>query len=295
MSQYYAKLHVRVKSPDLWRKLFSLDLSEYYIDAMGQDIFDVSGNSFVIDDEWSLDEDGLESLVDAISSRLKKKCIVIGECQNINVDPYTYLVYYLGSDVEARGFDIYDDPPYDGIEGDENDEEDAFWDNDKMVTMMDSADINKIVNWLNYYSLYGPGFSKDELEYIKDFGIIAVESENGVEFEENTPNYELPSSIALTGTQYEGRIDRIEKIKVGDSVTLVREPDNEYDFNAIDVRNSAGSLGHLSADACEIISPLLDKDKITYTAKIDSVTPLSKRSKRCKTALVSIHVETKIK
>lgn len=103
-------------------------------------------------------------------------------------------------------------------------------------------------------------------------------------------NLDLDYSISLSGTQYEGRIERIEKVKVGDLVELVREPDNIYDKNAIDVRNEEGSLGHLAADASSVLAPYLD-DRITYIASVSEVTPLSKRSSRCKNALISIHID----
>ena len=104
-------------------------------------------------------------------------------------------------------------------------------------------------------------------------------------------NLDLDYSISLSGTQYEGRNERIEKVKVGDPVELVREPDNIYDKNAIDVRNEEGSLGHLAADASSVLAPYLDDDRITYEAVVSEVTPLSKRSSRCKNALISIHID----
>lgn len=107
----------------------------------------------------------------------------------------------------------------------------------------------------------------------------------------NYGNLDLDYSISLSGTQYEGRIERIEKVKVGDLVELVREPDNIYDKNAIDVRNEEGSLGHLAADASSVLAPYLDDDRITYIASVSEVTPLSKRSSRCKNALISIHID----
>lgn len=104
-------------------------------------------------------------------------------------------------------------------------------------------------------------------------------------------NLDLDYSISLSGTQYEGRNERIEKVKVGDPVELVREPDNIYDKNAINVRNAEGSLGHLAADASSVLAPYLDDDSITYEAVVSEVTPLSKRSSRCKNALISIHID----
>jgi hypothetical protein len=268
-----------------------MNLKNYYICGTGEEIFNVKNNSVVFDDEWSLDEEGMESLVDEISSRLQNECIVIGECHNINVDPYTYLVYYLGGEVVAHEYSFLDDEEYWGDESDDEWDEEYYLGEGKMWGMIENAPIYDLPKCLTYYSLYGPGFSEEEQKYIQGFGIFASKSDDGIVFENNIPNFGLPNSIELAGTQYEGRIGRIEKVSVGDTVSLVREPNNKYDANAIDVQNAEGSLGHLSADACAILAPLLDNDGITYTAKIDSVTPLSKRSNRCKNALISIHID----
>lgn len=95
----------------------------------------------------------------------------------------------------------------------------------------------------------------------------------------------------LSGTQYEGRSERIEAVRVGDLVSLVREPDNIYDPQAIDVRSADGSLGHIPADvACEL-APLIDKELYDCTAVVSSVTRRSERSGRARKALISVKVE----
>ncbi len=103
-------------------------------------------------------------------------------------------------------------------------------------------------------------------------------------------NSKFQDEISVSGTQYEGRIERIERVQQGDVVMLVREPNNDKDSNAIDVRNSEGSLGHLDAKVCKELAPILDSGCVNCVATVSSVTPLSKRSKRCKNALLSICV-----
>jgi hypothetical protein len=367
MSQYYAQLCIQVKSPESWKKLYDLNLSQYYIDADPKEFFDSSDLCCSISEEWSLDEQDLEFLVMDISMRLQKECIVIGECTNINVDTYTHIDYYLGNEVIDEDYSSLDDTELFGQEDDEDSSDEMLEGKGKMWGMFHNADINDIADCLTYYSLYGPGFSDEELEYIKEFGIVEVKCDQGIKFVENPsdislsesssksgiqckdripkiekenvdnvvtqvskqentysrndinvdnsdsflkyinseeqgieaienlPNFGLPDSISLSGTRYEGRIERIEKVNVGDEVMLVREPENEYDRYAINVYNSEGSLGHVNASVCYFLASLLDKNKIVYTAKIDSVTPLSKRSKHCKNALISIHIEAKKK
>ena len=84
------------------------------------------------------------------------------------------------------------------------------------------------------------------------------------------------------------RNERIEKVRVGDPVELVREPDNQYDFNAILVRNSDGSLGYISAEDNSFIAPLLDSGEFTCEAEVTTVIPLSKRSEKCRASILKI-------
>lgn len=99
---------------------------------------------------------------------------------------------------------------------------------------------------------------------------------------------EIGKTFELVGTEFEGRNERIEKVNVGDKVKLIREPLNQYDKNAIDVRNEEGSLGHIPAYISKKLARLIDNNQLAKTAVIESVTPLSKRSKNCKKALISI-------
>ena len=66
-------------------------------------------------------------------------------------------------------------------------------------------------------------------------------------------------TMDLAGTTQEGRPDRIEQLKIGDEVRFVREPDNPYDTNAIDVRSEQGSLGHVHGEIAKFLSPLMDQ------------------------------------
>lgn len=99
-----------------------------------------------------------------------------------------------------------------------------------------------------------------------------------------------------------GRSERIESIKVGDIVQLVKvQTDNKYiggyyaeGLNCyIDVRNTDGSLGILPIQLTWILRNYIDYDDVEIVATIADVQPLSQRSETEK-ALVSIHIETKV-
>lgn len=96
--------------------------------------------------------------------------------------------------------------------------------------------------------------------------------------------------VQLVGTQFEGRAERIEHVHKGDTVMLVREPENPYDTNAIDVRSPEGSLGHIEAALTARYACLLDSGSMRCEGRIAEVTPLSMRSAKCKKALVTIRV-----
>ena len=96
--------------------------------------------------------------------------------------------------------------------------------------------------------------------------------------------------INVAGTAYEGRSDRIESVMVGDRLKLVHESDNEFDQNAIDVRNKEGSLGHLPDIIAQDVAPLLDSG-VSCDAIVTKVVPLSARSARAKKAILKIRLE----
>ena len=96
--------------------------------------------------------------------------------------------------------------------------------------------------------------------------------------------------MEVQGTAYEGRSDRIEYLKVGDAVQLVREPANAYNTLNISVRNKNGeSLGNLEKEFCDAFAPLIDEGILKFReASVLSVEPLSKRGPRAKKAYLHI-------
>lgn len=99
--------------------------------------------------------------------------------------------------------------------------------------------------------------------------------------------------VEVQGTQFEGRNERIEDISINDEVNIKREPNNKYNNLNLAVLNNAGdSLGNLSADICNTLSPLIDSKIIVIdSAKVAYVEPLSKRSARCKKSLLTIKMQ----
>ena len=105
----------------------------------------------------------------------------------------------------------------------------------------------------------------------------------------------FPTSIAIEGTHVLGRAARIEDIRVGDPLVLAADWQSPYfDPVCIEVFNSSGeTLGNLNEQfsPCNAGSRELACLLPYITATVDSVTPLSKRRKGSKYALMDIHLE----
>lgn len=93
-------------------------------------------------------------------------------------------------------------------------------------------------------------------------------------YDENTNTITLRTEAK--GLRYEERTPRLDYLSVGDPVQLEREPTNSFNANNIMILSDSGeSLGNLSADLCNVISPLLDlgyltihDEHITYIERI---------------------------
>lgn len=103
--------------------------------------------------------------------------------------------------------------------------------------------------------------------------------------------------VQVQGTMYEGRSPRIEFVTKGDSLKLQRETDYTYNVGNISVQNKKGeSLGNLSVELCNVLSPLLDCEEATLNdIKADYVKPLSKCSSQDKKARLYVSFNVKLK
>lgn len=103
---------------------------------------------------------------------------------------------------------------------------------------------------------------------------------------------DFPCSKPISGTHHLGRAGRIEHVRVGDSLILAADWNCEFfDPAGIEVFNEQGeTLGYLEGvigptrGALALILPHI-------TATVESVTPLSKRRKGSKYALMDVHME----
>ena len=75
---------------------------------------------------------------------------------------------------------------------------------------------------------------------------------------EDTPNT-YTFHTAIVGVRfYDGAADLLNDISTDYTITLVREPHNKYDANAIAVHLDGGKVGHIPAPQAKILAPMLD-------------------------------------
>lgn len=113
----------------------------------------------------------------------------------------------------------------------------------------------------------------------------------------NQTSREVFIKTEVQGTQYEGRSARIENIEEGTLVNIIREPENQYNANNLAVQNLAGeSLGNISSDVCDILSPMIDAGYLKIkNVSVSYVEPLSKRSARAKKAILYVAITMELK
>ncbi|MCD8199432.1 MAG: DEAD/DEAH box helicase, partial [Coriobacteriaceae bacterium] len=76
----------------------------------------------------------------------------------------------------------------------------------------------------------------------------------------------------VVGVTFENRQDVIETLEAGEELQLVREPENEFDENAIAVRRRDGTqLGYLNRQLAERLAPVMDAG-VAYDAAISAIT-----------------------
>ncbi|MBS6611927.1 MAG: hypothetical protein KH279_01515 [Collinsella intestinalis] len=103
---------------------------------------------------------------------------------------------------------------------------------------------------------------------------------------------DFPCTKPISGTHHLGRAGRIDHVKVGDGLILAADWNCElFDPAGIEVFNEQGeTLGYLEG----VIGPMRGALALILphvTATVESVTPLSKRKKGSKYALMDVHME----
>ena len=104
----------------------------------------------------------------------------------------------------------------------------------------------------------------------------------------------FPLTISIEGAGYEGRNERLEYVKVGDPLILKTDWNSKYYSPvAVEVFNkkneTLGYLRNVWDISLDVIAQLVDEGRIKAT--VESITPLSKRRKGSKYALMDVRME----
>lgn len=79
---------------------------------------------------------------------------------------------------------------------------------------------------------------------------------------------------AIAGVQHHATSDYLRGLHEGDALTLVREPSNAYDPNAVRIDREGVKLGYVPATYSAIVAGLLDSGAVTLRADIgDTISP----------------------
>ena len=108
---------------------------------------------------------------------------------------------------------------------------------------------------------------------------------------------EILIRFEVKGTRYEGRTEQIEKVKAGDTMEVVRDPENPYNSNNFMVLTDRGkNLGNMPAQLCNVIAPLFDSGNLVFTgSEVSFVEPISRRSRHAKQAVLFVQLRMKLK
>lgn len=113
----------------------------------------------------------------------------------------------------------------------------------------------------------------------------------------NAETGELLLRFEARGTRYEGRTERIEKVRLLDEVLVRRDEKNSYNVNNFELLTTTGkSLGNIPAELCNVIAPLYDRGELhLIKAHVSYVEPISKRSRYAKQAVLFVEMKLSIK
>ncbi len=103
--------------------------------------------------------------------------------------------------------------------------------------------------------------------------------------------------VDVKGLRYELRSQRLTECHVGDSVTIERDYNNEYNSNNYNVKLSDGfHMGMLPANLCNVLAPLYDAGfLIIEEAKICYIEQLLKRSRYAKQGIMFVEMRIRIR
>ena len=116
-----------------------------------------------------------------------------------------------------------------------------------------------------------------------------------LELSEKTRDYRL-GAIAHLINRFDGRTEQIEKVRLGDIIRVIREPDNPFNPNNFQLFTEKGkSVGNMPAELCNAIAPLYDSGELRFIgASVSYVEPISKRNRHAKQAMLFVELKCRV-
>ena len=113
-------------------------------------------------------------------------------------------------------------------------------------------------------------------------------------FEDDTG--EMILRFESRGTRYEGRTERIENVRQGDLVRVVRDEENAYNPNNFAILDDSGQdLGNMPASLCNALAPLYDEGEAVFERSFVSfVEPISKRNRHARQAILFVELQLRL-
>lgn len=149
MSYCASRIHIIVKSPETWKKLYVVDWTTLGFSNSGENLLPHDGLTFTIDGDWDCGEMGeLLCLVEELAKAGKGECVIVADAMDMSSDEPTFVAYYFGGAVRS------------GPAGDEEDGEPVFLQDDTYIT--------DIPAWVAMGDCYA---SPAEKKYLEGFGI----------------------------------------------------------------------------------------------------------------------------
>ena len=107
---------------------------------------------------------------------------------------------------------------------------------------------------------------------------------------------EIMIRFEAKGTRYDGRTEIIEKMKSGDTITVLRDRENPYNSNNFTMVNEKGSnVGNMPMELCNAIAPLYDSGELVFENAFASfVDPITQRSRHAKQAMLFVELHCRL-
>lgn len=100
----------------------------------------------------------------------------------------------------------------------------------------------------------------------------------------------------VKGTRYDDRTQRIERVKIGNTIKTLRDsanPFNTNNFTIVDIKGN--NLGNMPAALCNALAPLYDAGVLVIDrSRVSYVEPLSRRSRHAKQAILFVELHIRL-